>query len=211
MPAKARSTCVATTPAAPSFSEDTGIHLNTGWVGLAGAVVTTPTGAVQTYAAAAAPTGWLICDGSAVSRTTYADLFGVISATYGNGDGSTTFNLPDLRGRVVAGYAASGGHTDVSTLALTEGVAAANRRPKHQTSKSDPGHAHDVVFENNGSGFSFRQLNGHYDDSHAPSSGDAHATGAALSTTTGITVGTGNANDAVDAPAYIVLNHIIKT
>lgn len=47
--------------------------------------------------------GWLLCDGSAVSRTTYADLFGVISTTFGVGDGSTTFNLPDMRGMVPAG------------------------------------------------------------------------------------------------------------
>lgn len=50
-----------------------------------------------------APTGWLICDGSAVSRTTYADLFAVIGTTYGAGDGSTTFGLPNLSGRVPAG------------------------------------------------------------------------------------------------------------
>ena len=47
----------------------------------------------------AIPNGWLLCDGSAVSRTTYADLFDVIGTTYGPGDGSTTFNLPDFQGK----------------------------------------------------------------------------------------------------------------
>lgn len=60
-------------------------------------------GLVVPYAGSSAPTGWLICDGSAVSRTTYANLFSIISTTFGTGDGSTTFGLPDLRGRVIAG------------------------------------------------------------------------------------------------------------
>jgi len=55
------------------------------------------TGVILPYGGASAPTGFLLCDGSAVSRTTYATLFGVISTTYGAGDGSTTFNVPDLR------------------------------------------------------------------------------------------------------------------
>ncbi len=60
-----------------------------------------PTGIIIAWTTTSAPTGYLLCDGSAVSRTIYATLFGVISTTYGVGDGSTTFNLPDLRGRVV--------------------------------------------------------------------------------------------------------------
>ena len=63
----------------------------------------TPIGIIQAYAGSTAPTGWLICDGSAVSRTTYSELFGVIGTTYGSGNGSTTFNLPDLRGRAPIG------------------------------------------------------------------------------------------------------------
>ena len=55
-----------------------------------------PTGSIQPYAGASIPSGWLLCDGSAVSRTTYSDLFSVISTVYGTGDGSTTFNLPDF-------------------------------------------------------------------------------------------------------------------
>lgn len=73
------------------------------------AVTSIPSAAVMPYAGSSAPTGWLLCDGSAQSRTTYAALFAVVGTTYGSGDGSTTFNLPDLRGRVVAGVDNMGG------------------------------------------------------------------------------------------------------
>lgn len=66
-----------------------------------------PPGAVIPYAGSSAPDGWLLCDGRTVSRTTYAALFAVIGATYGAGDGKSTFALPDLRGRVTAGANAS--------------------------------------------------------------------------------------------------------
>jgi microcystin-dependent protein len=62
-----------------------------------------PTGSIVASARGSAPGGWLMCDGAAVSRATYADLFNAISTSYGIGDGSTTFNLPDLRGRVPVG------------------------------------------------------------------------------------------------------------
>ena len=78
-------------------------------VGTASAVTSDviPTGTVWTYAGTTAPTGWLFCDGTAISRTTYAALFAAIGTTYGVGDGSTTFNLPDTKGRVIAGKEAS--------------------------------------------------------------------------------------------------------
>jgi microcystin-dependent protein len=60
-----------------------------------------PTGAVIPYAGTTSPNGYLLCDGSAVSRTTYSTLFNTIGITYGSGDGSTTFNVPDIRGRAV--------------------------------------------------------------------------------------------------------------
>ena len=60
-------------------------------------------GVIVPYAGNTAPVGWLLCDGSAVSRTTYSVLFDVIGTTYGSGDGSTTFNLPDLRGAFPVG------------------------------------------------------------------------------------------------------------
>jgi microcystin-dependent protein len=67
-----------------------------------------PVGAVMPFAAASAPTGYLLCDGSQVSRLAYKSLFDVIGTTYGTGDGSTTFHLPDLRQRFPLGKAASG-------------------------------------------------------------------------------------------------------
>jgi microcystin-dependent protein len=66
-----------------------------------------PTGAVFAWIALVAPTGWLLCDGTAVSRTTYADLFALTGTTYGAGDGATTFNVPDLRARFPLGYSSS--------------------------------------------------------------------------------------------------------
>lgn len=63
----------------------------------------TPAGTICAYAASTAPIGWRFCDGSLISRTTYADLFSIIGTLYGAGDGSTTFALPDLRGEFIRG------------------------------------------------------------------------------------------------------------
>ena len=67
-----------------------------------------PAGCIQMYGGSAAPTGFLLCDGGAVSRASYAALFAVVGTTYGAGDGSTTFNVPDLRQKFPLGKAASG-------------------------------------------------------------------------------------------------------
>jgi microcystin-dependent protein len=67
-----------------------------------------PTGAVMPYAGSSAPTGWLLADGSAVSRTTFTALFTAIGTTYGAGDGSTSFNLPDLRSKFPVGAGTAG-------------------------------------------------------------------------------------------------------
>lgn len=94
-----------------------------------------PSGAIIAYAGVSPPTGWLFCAGQAVSRTTYATLFGVVGTLYGSGDGSTTFNVPDLRGRAVFGVdnmgslgaagrlgsGASGGITGTASLAASGG------------------------------------------------------------------------------------------
>lgn len=66
--------------------------------------ISSPTGAVTAFAANAAPNGWLECDGSAVSRSTYSSLFSVIGTSFGLGDGTNTFNLPDLRGEFIRGW-----------------------------------------------------------------------------------------------------------
>jgi microcystin-dependent protein len=66
-------------------------------------------GMIMPYAGITAPSGWLLCDGSAISRTTFGSLFAVLGTSYGAGDGSVTFNLPDFRGRVPAGLDNLGG------------------------------------------------------------------------------------------------------
>jgi len=76
------------------------------------ALAAVPPGAATMYAGAAAPAGWLLCDGTAVSRTAYANLFNAIGTAYGTGDGSTTFNVPDLRGRVPLGVGTGTGLTN---------------------------------------------------------------------------------------------------
>lgn len=73
------------------------------------AALLTPTGSIMVFAGDAAPTGWALCHGQALDRVTYAALFAVVGTIYGAGDNSTTFNLPDLRGRVVAGQDDMGG------------------------------------------------------------------------------------------------------
>ena len=70
-----------------------------------------PIGAIQAYGGAEAPRGWLLCDGSAVSRTVYSELFAKIGTAFGEGDGSTTFNIPDLRGEFLRG-AGTNGHSE---------------------------------------------------------------------------------------------------
>lgn len=64
-----------------------------------------PAGIILDWPTETAPAGWLECDGTAVSRTTYANLFAAIGVMFGNGDGATTFNLPDLRGKFRRGWA----------------------------------------------------------------------------------------------------------
>lgn len=81
----------------------------------------TPSGAILQFAGSSAPANWLLCDGSLVSRTTYANLFTAIGTIYGAGDGSTTFKLPDLRGRVPIG-AGQGSGLQNRVIAATGGA-----------------------------------------------------------------------------------------
>lgn len=105
-----------------------------------------PLGTVLPYAGTSTPPGFLFCHGQAVSRTTYADLFAKIGTTYGAGDGSTTFNLPDLRQRFVLGKAASG---TGSSLGGTGGsINHTHSGPSHSHSNPSTGsagsHSHSV-------------------------------------------------------------------
>jgi microcystin-dependent protein len=110
-----------------------------------------PLGVILAYAPATPPTGWLACDGAAVSRTTYAALFAKIGTTYGPGDNSTTFGLPDLRGRSPIGAGQGAGLTNrvrgsafgAESHPLTPGETAIRNHTHADTLNFvDNGHAH---------------------------------------------------------------------
>lgn len=126
------------------------------WVGLI------PAGVISSYGGSNAPVGWLLCDGTAVSRTTYADLFATLGTVYGVGDGSTTFNLPNLQDRFPLGkgstfttLGATGGsatstavhthdlanHTH-SLASHTHNLASHSHTHTHQHTLTDNGHNH---------------------------------------------------------------------
>lgn len=103
---------------------------------LGGQTFLVPTGGILPYAGATAPANYLLCNGAAVSRGTYPALFALISTTYGAGDGSTTFNVPNLSGRFPLGYAA-----DAPTKVLTF----ASRSSNTITVTGADNHAHNEV------------------------------------------------------------------
>lgn len=194
------------------------------------AAAITPSGVVTGFAGASAPTGWLLCYGQAVSRTTYEDLFDAIGETHGAGDGSTTFNVPDLRGRAVAGKDDMGGSAasrltsggsgldgaslgasgGAQTHTLTEAQIAA-----HDHDITDPGHVHDLKAINFGAnrGTPSNNYLGSdtiYTDTTTPK--QTMNSGSIASGTTGVTVnsaGGGGAHNNVQPT--LVLNFIIKT
>lgn len=116
----------------------------------------TPPGAITEYAGSTAPNGYLLCDGTAVSRTTYSVLFSVIGVTYGNGDGVATFNIPNLKGKVVVGF--DSGQTEFDALGETGGsktntlitsqlpahshTGTTDSAGTHTHNVTDPGHTH---------------------------------------------------------------------
>lgn len=124
-----------------------------------------PAGLIKDFAGSSIPGGWLSCDGSAVSRTTYARLFAVIGTSYGVGDGSTTFNLPDFIGRVsmhvdatalrVSGMASPGAASGAQSKSI--GVGSLSINNTHAISNTlglgsttlalsqAPGHAHGLL------------------------------------------------------------------
>jgi microcystin-dependent protein len=146
-----------------------------------------------------APSGWLLCAGAAVSRTTYAALFALIGTTFGSGDGSTTFNLPNYTNRMPYGttLAATGGSADAITVAHTHTATSA---------VADPGHTH---------GYVIGTLAG---NNAAGSIPDYIRQGAATtdSAVTNITVATtvnstGSSGTNANLPPYLGINFIIKT
>lgn len=182
-----------------------------------------PTGTILSFGGSTAPTGYLLMDGTAVSRSTYAGLFSIYGTKYGVGDGSTTFNLPDGRGRTLVGFATAGGHTDVSTLGNNDAQAVANRRPKHRTtnnlgtsnSLTLPNHVHPEQTDNGtgtGGGTQISRSFG-YTGSEFNSATGNPTTLPPIDGFVSLTgsIGTNVANDALDTPSYLVVNYIIKT
>jgi microcystin-dependent protein len=115
----------------------------------------TPTGALMPFAGISAPSGFLLCDGSAVSRDTYSELFSVIGTSYGIGDGSTTFNVPDLKGKVIAGF--NSGLSYYNSIGKTGGnnthAISIAEMPSHNhtgTTSTNGNHNHDGTTSTNG-------------------------------------------------------------
>lgn len=157
-----------------------------------------PCGSIIPWAGAAAPANWLLCDGAAVSRTTYASLFGLIGITYGAGDGSTTFNVPDLRGRVPVGK--NGG--SFGTLGATGGA-----ETHTLTTAEMPSHTHVQDAHSHGGvivigGISVPQ--GNYYGSY----GQYGTTNTSNATATNQYTGGGGAHNNLQP--YQVVNYIIK-
>lgn len=172
-----------------------------------------PIGVILPYGGSSAPAGWILCDGSAVSRTTYSALFAVLSTAYGVGNGTTTFNVPDLKGRVPAGKEASatrltathfGG--DSTALGATGGSESHTlteaQLAEHDHGVTDPGHVHN--FSNNGPIVTGGAT------SIATGAGANIQTTTIQSATTGVTVnnaGSGNAHN--NTQPTIIVNYII--
>ena len=157
----------------------------------AGSIDTTnlvPTGAVLSYAGATAPTGFLISDGSAISRSEYSGLFTAIGTTFGVGDGTTTFNIPDMRGRVPVGVL--GGDSNFGSLNSSGGA-----KTHTLTTGEMPNHRHEITVRRSS------------DSPWAGIGGAQHNTG---STYTGYTARTGGGQAHNNLQPYRVLNFIIK-
>lgn len=164
-------------------------------------------GAIMQWASATPPSNWLICDGSAVSRTTYTSLYAAIGTTYGAGDGYSTFNLPNLKGRVPVGLDAS--QTEFASLSQTGGAKThtllVSEMPSH-THVQDA-HTHMGLTDSSvGAGSGWGGSNG----AIRPSNETYRLYSQVISSTTATNQYTGGGGAHNNLQPYIVLNYIIK-
>jgi microcystin-dependent protein len=160
-------------------------------------------------ALATAPTGWLLCRGQAVSRTDYAALFSAIGTDFGSGDGSTTFNVPDLQGRVIAGVEATATRLTAAGCGIdgaTRGASGGSQfMQQHTHTVTDPGHTHSVAVK--------EQLAGGSSAAHLTDTSGAgtNETLTAASATTGISLANAGTGTSQNVQPTIMLNWLIKT
>jgi len=177
---------------------------------LLAAMASVPTGAIQAFGGSSAPTGYFICNGAAINRTTYATLFAVIGENYGAGDGATTFNVPDLRGNFPRGK-------NADSLGDTDGAETQDLSHYHTTGDWEltedemPAHTHYIETYVNSpptSGGHSRNLpvaGGVTPfETESAGSGDPHNHGSTSGETPGL-----SAQDVMNP--YLVVNYIIKT
>jgi len=177
-----------------------------------GGGTTVPAGVVAAFGGTAAPTGWLMCDGAAVSRSTYAALFTAIGTAYGAGNGSTTFNVPDMRQRFPLGKAASGTGATLGGTGGTIGHGHTVSSHSHPVSVSgstgaNGGHAHDShsTASNFSTGGTTRQ--GLFNPVFHSNPGDhTHSFGDSTSTSSG-----GSSSTTSNDPPFQAVNYIVKT
>jgi len=173
------------------------------------------------YAGSSAPTGWLLCYGQAVSRTTYSALFSALGTTYGSGDGSTTFNVPDLRGRVIAGQDDMGGTSADRLTNQTGGVdgdtlGATGGSETHTLTEAQlAAHRHFTVNTDSSTGLnlvdSSESIIREYDAQTGIAHSDYVMIGSSTEPTVARTSETGSGSAHNNVPPTIILNYIIKT
>jgi microcystin-dependent protein len=180
-----------------------------------------PSGSLQAYAGSSAPSGWVLCFGQAISRTIFGGLFAAISTTYGVGDGSTTFNVPDLRGRSIFGLDNMGGSAagrltggDTGNITSSTTLGSTGGEENHTILTAEmPSHTHTATVTDPGHSHGYDRITG--------ASGAFGATPAnnqsvqqTSTEVTGITVGnsnTGGGGSHNTTPPAMVMNWIIKT
>ena len=177
---------------------------------VAGSVNSVLTGALLMWPTASAPSGYLLCNGSAVSRTTYAALFAVVGTTFGTGDGSTTFNLPNYADRMPIGAGTIAASIGASGGSATTTLSTSNL-PSHSHSATstvtDPGHLH---YSLSGGFFGGGSTGGTGPNSNAvnnPTTASA-VTGISVATSIG---NTGSGTAVTTISPYLGINFIIKT